>query len=143
TSWINANPYGYGMNWRSPLELGVRLINWVWAYDLIHESGVITTDFQKDFFQSIYLHCRDVASKFSMGTSANNHLVGEAAGVFIASSYFDLFKEAKAWQCESKAILEREIFLQSYEDGCTREQALGYQFFVIQFYLFSGVIARK
>lgn len=143
TSWINANPYGYGMNWRSPLELGVRLINWVWAYDLIHESGVITTDFQKIFFQSVYLHCRDVASKFSMGTSANNHLVGEAAGIFIASSYFNLFKESKEWQRESKAILEREILLQSYEDGCTREQALGYQFFVIQFYLFSGLVARK
>ena len=92
-SWMAANPYGYGMNWRSPLELGVRLINWVWTYDLILESGLLDEAFRQKFFACVYLHCRDVAGKFSQGTSANNHLVGEAAGVFVAASYFDLFEE--------------------------------------------------
>ena len=40
-SWIEQNPFGTGMNWRSPLELAVRLINWVWALDLIRESGLL------------------------------------------------------------------------------------------------------
>ena len=39
-SWMDANPYGYGMNWRSPLELGIRIINWVWALDLISTADV-------------------------------------------------------------------------------------------------------
>ena len=26
-SWLSSNPFGYGMNWKSPLEVGVRLIN--------------------------------------------------------------------------------------------------------------------
>lgn len=30
-SWLRQCSFGVGMNWRSPLELGIRLINWVWA----------------------------------------------------------------------------------------------------------------
>lgn len=141
-SWMEANPFGKGMNWRSPLELGVRLINWVWAIDLILESGLFSGDFRYRVIECVYLHCRDVAGKFSQGSSANNHLVGEAAGVFIAANYFSMFQQSAEWIEKSKAILETEISAQSYPDGCTREQALGYQFFVIQFYLFSGMVGQ-
>lgn len=143
TSWMDANPYGYGMNWRSPLELGVRLINWVWAIDLIQDSGLFRGTFKERLLHSVYLHCRDIAGKFSQGTSANNHLIGEAAGVFVAANYFNVFEECEEWSKNSSQILATEIERQSYADGCTREQALGYQFFVIQFYLVSGIVARK
>jgi hypothetical protein len=43
-SWIDANPFAYGMHWKSPLELGIRLINWVWAIDLIRSEDVIDDD---------------------------------------------------------------------------------------------------
>lgn len=142
-SWLHSNPYGYGMNWRSPLELGIRLINWTWAIDLIWESGLVVGDFKRELLRSVYLHCRDIAGKFSQGTSANNHLIGEAAGVFVAASYFDVFQECPGWIAKSHAILQREIIAQSFADGCTKEHALGYQFFVIQFYLYSGLIAEK
>ena len=39
-SWLDACPFGRGMNWRSTLELGIRLINWVWALDLVREAGL-------------------------------------------------------------------------------------------------------
>ena len=40
-------------------------------------------------------------------------------------------------------ILERELFLQSFADGCTREHAFGYQFFVLQFYSLSLVAGAR
>jgi len=140
TSWLDANPYGYGMNWKNPLELGIRMINWVWAIDLILESGLFSGEFKTRVLNSVFLHCRDVSSKFSQGSSANNHLVGEAAGVFIASSYFSIFKDAKQWQQQSKRILEREIQAQTFADGCSKEHGFSYQFFVFQFYLFCSQI---
>lgn len=142
-SWLQQNPFGIGMNWRSPLELGIRLINWVWAIDLIRDSGLFSGAFRERVLQAVYLHCWDNARKYSRGSSANNHLVGEAAGVFIASCYFREFPEAARWRAASRAILLNEIHAQTYPDGCTREQALGYEFFVLQFYIFSGIIAGK
>ncbi|QUM85350.1 alginate lyase family protein [Moritella sp. 28] len=142
TSWLDANPYGYGMNWKSPLELGIRMINWVWAIDLILDSGLFTGDFKARVLNSVYLHCRDVSNKFSQGSSANNHLVGEAAGVYIASSYFSMLKNANRWRHKSKNVLETEIQAQTFADGCSKEHGFSYQFFVFQLYLFSAQVGR-
>lgn len=142
THWLDLNPYGKGMNWRSPLELAIRLISWVWTIDLIKDSGLFVGDFKQRLIESVFLHCRDVSGKFSQGTSANNHLVGEAAGVYIASCYFSMLKDAKQWQQKSKAVLENEIQAQTFADGCTKEHAFSYQFFVFQFYLFTGLTGK-
>ncbi|RBW47812.1 heparinase [Psychromonas sp. B3M02] len=142
THWLDQNPYGKGMNWRSPLELAIRLINWVWTIDLIKESGLFVGDFKARLLESVFLHCRDVSSKFSQGTSANNHLVGEAAGVYIAASYFSMLRDAATWKDTSKQILEREMVAQTFDDGCTKEHAFSYQFFVLQFYLVTGLTGK-
>lgn len=134
-SWIDANPFGYGMNWTSPLELGVRLINWVWAIDLSRSASAIDDALWQDVCQCVYLATWDCERKFSKGSSANNHLIGEAAGVFIACCYFNTIPHAEKWRDSSKKILEQEIIAQTYPDGCTEEHAFGYQFFVMQFFL--------
>lgn len=131
------------MNWRSPLELAIRLINWVWAFDLIQDSGAVTPEFRSKLLHSVYLHLWEITRKYSYGSSANNHLIGEAAGVFIATSYFQGLQNAEKWRDDSHKILEREIILQTYPDGCTREQAFGYHLFVLQFFLLAGIVARK
>lgn len=142
-TWLEQNPFGVGMNWRSPLELGIRLINWVWAVDLARDAGVLSPDLERRLLHAIYLHCWEITRKYSRGSSANNHLIGEAAGVFVATSYLPQMPGAGRWRAESRAILDEELQRQSYADGCTREQALGYQLFVLQFFLVAGIVARK
>ncbi len=141
-SWMDQCPFGKGMNWRSPLELGIRLINWVWTIDLIRESGLVAGEFRSRLLHSAYLHLWEITRRYAKGSSANNHLVGEAAGVFVASSYFKDLPNAQKWVEESQMSLEREIFTQTYEDGCSREQAFGYHLFVLQFFLIAGLVGR-
>lgn len=141
-SWLDQCPYGYGMNWRSPMELSIRLINWVWAIDLTWESSIFSNNFRDQVIYSIYLHLHEVTRKYSRGSSANNHLIGEAAGVFITANYFPQLPNAQKWQDESYDILCREIDLQTFEDGCNKEIALEYQFFVIQFFLLCGLVGK-
>jgi len=141
-SWLRQCPYGYGMNWRSPMELSIRLINWVWAIDLTLESGIFSGGFRDQLLHSVYLHLHEVTRKYSQGSSANNHLIGEAGGVFIATSYFPQLANAARWQDESFAILCREIELQTFADGSNKELALEYQFFVLQFFLVCGLVGR-
>ncbi|UCF32769.1 MAG: alginate lyase family protein [Phycisphaerales bacterium] len=143
TSWLDQCPYGEGMNWRSPLELGVRLVNWVWAMELIGPSGLVAGELEERVLALAYRHLWDISGKYSRYSSANNHLVGEAAGVFIGSSYFPQLKGSERWRNESQAILEREILNQTYSDGGTREQAFGYHLFVLQFFVLSGLMARS
>jgi heparinase II/III-like protein len=142
-SWLSQNPFGMGMNWRSGLELGIRLINWVWAIDLIKESGAISDELHYRFLDSAVRHIWEIDRKYSRGSSANNHLIGEAAGVFIAASYFGNLKHANRGQKKSWEILNHEIINQTYPDGGTKEQAFGYHLFVLQFFCVAGIIARK
>jgi hypothetical protein len=142
-SWHGANPFGFGMNWRSPLEIGIRLINWIFAIDMIRAADVFSQYSWNNTLEMIYLSCWDIQRKFSQGSSANNHLIGEAAGVYIAMSYFPDLNNASTWREHSKQILEREILLQSYDDGCTREHAFGYQVFVLQFFSLCAIVGNK
>jgi len=141
-SWLEQCPYGIGMNWRSPLELGIRLINWVWALDMVRDSGVLDEALRTRLLNSVYLHLWEISRKYSRGSSVNNHLVGEAAGVFIGSTYFHSLKRSARWRAHSRDILCEEILRQTYPDGCTREQALGYHLFVLQFFLLAGLVGR-
>ena len=124
TDWIRANPFGYGMNWKSPLEIGIRLINWVWAIDLTKSCKHFDTQSWSDTLDAIYLSIWEIQRKYSRGISANNHLIGEAAAVFISTSYFSFLPNAGSWRAEAKQLLENEILVQTYSDGCTREHAL-------------------
>lgn len=141
-AWLAANPFGTGMNWRSPLELAIRVINWVWAFDLIRDAGVITPAFERRALYAAYLHLWDVSRKFSQGSSANNHLIGEAAGVFIGASFFPRLPHAREWRDEAGRHLAEQILIQNAPDGGNREQAIGYHLFVLQFYLAAAAVAR-
>jgi hypothetical protein len=143
TSWLDQCPVARGMNWRSPLELALRLINWTWTIDLIRDSGCLTPDFCRRLLRAVHLHMWEVGRKFSRGSSANNHLIGEAAGVFVASSYFQAFKNAGSLRDASFRILNEEIVAQTHEDGGTREQAIAYHLFVLQLLLVAGVAGRE
>ena len=65
-SWLDQCPFGHGMNWRSPLELAIRLINWVWALDLIREAGLLTgRAAARAPLHAAWLHLWEIARKFS------------------------------------------------------------------------------
>jgi len=140
--WLRQNPYGLGMNWRSGLELGVRLINWVWALDLIEPSKAIGDPLHVRLLDSISRHIWEIDRKYSCGSSAGNHRIGEAAGVFVATSYFPNLRHASGWRERSGEILSREILNQTYCDGGPREQTTGYHLFILQFFVIAGVVAR-
>lgn len=142
-SWLEQCPFGTGMNWRSPLELAIRLINWVWTLELIRPAGVIPAETAQRVTAAAYQHLWEISRKYSRYSSANNHLIGEAAGVFIGASCFSRLRRAGQWQQEARAILLREILTQTFPDGGTREQALGYHQFVLEFFLLADVAARR
>jgi len=141
-SWVEQCPFGRGMNWRSPLELGIRVINWAWALDFVEESGLVGAAVRERVQRAVNQHVWDISRKYSRGSSANNHRIGEAAAVFIATSYFDVPRR-EARRRAAQKILLHEIVSQTFADGGTREQAFGYHLFVIQFFLLAGLIARR
>ncbi len=147
-SWWQQCPPGIGPNWASSLELGIRLVNWSLAWQLL--GGLRAPPFaspegealRRKWLELVYLHARAVTRNLSRFSSANNHLIGEAAGVFIASVTWPFWPELARWGRHCGDILEAEAIAQNAPDGGNREQAISYQQFVLDFLLLSGLAAR-
>lgn len=140
SQWFEQNPFLKGVNWSSGLELGIRLINWTICWHIISED--VSPQLKQRWLDSIYLHCWAIARNFSKYSSANNHLIGEAAGLFIACTALPRFESSKIWQRKAFDILVKECEKQNYNDGVNKEQALSYQQFVLDFLLISGIIGK-
>ncbi|MFT6835588.1 MAG: hypothetical protein ACJA0H_001628 [Francisellaceae bacterium] len=138
-SWVDQNRFLQGVNWSHPLEHGVRLISWVYIYHFLKTSAYHEELFGSDgvLWQSILEHQKFIEWTYSKGSSANNHLIGEMAGLFIASNVWPVFSQSSSWSRLSESILERELVRQTYADGVNRELAFSYQYFVLEFSLLS------
>lgn len=141
--WARQCPFGRGINWRSPLELAIRIINWAWALALIESSGVVTSDRLRNLLPVVYRHLWDIQRKYSHFSSANNHLIGEAAGVFIGCTFFRSLRSSDAWRNEAGRILVQEIGRQTLEDGGNCELSSSYHLFVLEFFLLAEIVARR
>lgn len=147
-SWIEQNPVGRGANWVSALELGIRMINWSLTWQLLGGSRakLFSTPegeaFRERWLRSVYEHARMTVNNLSRFSSANNHLIGEAAGVLVAAATWPLWADLRAWGERCRAILEEECHKQNAPDGGNREQAFAYQTFVLDFLILAGLAAR-
>ena len=143
--WIKDNPFLIGVNWTHPLENGIRLISWVYCERFLRGSEYYDILFNKNslFWLSVYQHQKFILKTYSIGSSANNHLIGEMAGLFISSTFWPYFKESKRWIDYSKKKLEKEIVRQSFNSGVNKEMAFGYQIFAYEFLLLAYLVARE
>ena len=141
-SWIAQCPFGTGMQWRSPLELAIRAINWTWFLALIAPSGLLAGARLARVLHALDAHVHEITRKYSRGSSANNHRIGEAAGVFVACACLPCLADARPRAAIAARILEEEILAQNFADGGNREQAFGYHVFVLQFLLMAAYTAR-
>ena len=74
----------------------------------------------------IYWHQRFLATFRSRGSSANNHVIAEAAGQLVASGAFPWFAESRRWQDDASRLLDDELAHNTFPSGLNREQAFDY-----------------
>ena len=142
-SWWGANPYLTGVHWTSGIEAGIRLISWVWARRLLDEWPKVGDLFEhnNDAVRQIAWHQEFLATFPSRGSSANNHVVAEAAGRLAAACAFPWYARTPQWRQSAAALLERELAANTFADGLNRELATDYHRFVLELGLVAAVEA--
>ena len=134
-SWMAANPVGWGVNWTSPLEMALRIINWSWALAYIRPSAALTAPLFADILQGVTTQANHIERYLSAYSSANNHLIGEAAGLAMAGLAFPWLPDAARWHERGLQIMATELSPQILPDGVPAEQAVHYLLFVLDFNL--------
>ena len=138
-SWIEENSFASTINWASALEISIRLIAWTTTMALPSDT---TRKLNPKIARSIYEQSRYLAGDLSTDRVVpTNHLIGEAAGLYIVSSLWD-FPGCRQFARQGKQILEHEILRQTFPDGVTREASSWYHLFVTDFCDLADRVAR-
>jgi hypothetical protein len=135
-AWIKACPPYRGIQWVSALEFALRSFSWGYALALIARtpaSQAIEEARWERVFATWAEQLRFVQAHDARFSSANNHRLGEAAGLAWGGRLLSFVPEASAWRAQSLAILEEGFLEQTSADGVTREHAFAYQQFVLDF----------
>lgn len=147
-SWFEQCPYRLGPHWISSLEHAVRLLNWSLAWQLLggSRSPLFSSHdglaFQTRWLASIYQHCHFIAGHFSRFSSANNHLLGELTGLFVATLTWPCWSNSARWRDAARREIEAQALLQNGGDGVNREQAVWYHHEVADMMLITALVGR-
>lgn len=148
-SWLEQCPPLIGPNWTSSLELAIRLINWSLIWQMLGGwDGVLFrraggAQLREQWLESIFAHCQFICRNFSRYSSANNHLIGELAGLYVAAVSWPYWNHSARWAAQAKKELEYEAIAQHYEDGVYREQAFAYQIFAAELLITAGFFGQR
>ena len=131
---VRNRPY-HGWNWTSALESGMRLIQFTWI------DALISVKADRDSLQKLTIlrqqilpaHVRFTWRYRSFGSSANNHLLGELAGLILCIVRWPTLSKFAQPLSVLRSLFEEEVLAQFSEDGGNREQALNYQLFSWEF----------
>jgi hypothetical protein len=92
--------------------------------------------------QQIHWHQQYLASFRSRGSSANNHVIAEAAGQLVASCAFPWFPATERWRRQAARVLEQELIRNTFPSGIGRELASDYHCFVAELGFLAAVEAE-
>jgi hypothetical protein len=133
-SWWAANSPLRGVHWISGIELGIRLLSWVWIRRLLDGWPGAAGLFEGNpvALNQIWHHQRWLAAFPSRGSSANNHVIAEAAGQFAAACAFGWFPSSARWRADALRSLERHLRGNTFDSGLNRELATEYHGLVLE-----------
>jgi Heparinase II/III-like protein/Heparinase II/III N-terminus len=142
-SWWSVNPFLTGVHWTSGIEAGIRLISWTWIRRLLAEWPKVGDLFEHndDALRQIAWHQEFLTAFPSRGSSANNHVIAEAAGRLVAACAFPWYERSAEWRRSAGALLQRELAANTFDDGMNRELATDYHRFVLELGLVAAVEA--
>ena len=133
-SWWAANAPLRGVHWISGIELGIRLLSWVWIRRLLDGWPGAAGLFEGNpvALNQIWHHQRWLAAFPSRGSSANNHVIAEAAGQLAAACAFGWFPSSARWRADALRSLERHLRGNTFGSGLNRELATEYHGLVLE-----------
>lgn len=143
--WIERNPLGYGVNWVTSMEVAIRAVNWLWAYELVAPSEHVTDDFLVRFLASLGEHGRHIAAHLEIyeGGVTTNHTLADYAGLVHLGLCLPELRDAAGWTTTGVDGLTHCMREHVHADGGHFENSVPYHRLVLEMLLASHVLADR
>lgn len=131
-SWIAQNPVGRGIAWRGGFEAGLRGMSVAVALQGLRTSPGLDVGRYRRAVTMLAASAALAWRERSLFSSANNHLLGEMAGVATVALLHPEIPAAQRLQTRAMSVLAREAERQFRPDGSNAEQSISYQMFAAE-----------
>jgi uncharacterized heparinase superfamily protein len=126
--FIATNPPRFGVNWNCPMDVAIRVANWLIARDLfLANDAMFDEAFESIFRRSICEHGRFIRENLAAdGSLRTNHYLADIVGLLFAAAYLPASTETDAWLDFAVGELVRETESQFTSDGGNFEASTSY-----------------
>lgn len=140
-SWHRAHPPFRGLVWNSGIELALRAISLLVVSSIC--GSHLSPDTMRRIREILAAHAFWLTRFPSRFSSANNHLIAEAAGEYLIGIAMPDLAGSDTMAAKARKTLETEIEKQILPDGVPAEQSPTYGAFSIEFALLAALTARN
>ena len=127
--WITENPFVHGPAYIASMEVALRWMSIYWAACLFKQP--LEKPFELDLIGLAVASGKFIENRLSTHSSAGNHLIIEAAGLFWIGKALEGSKVGDQWIDKARNILKEQVPKQINPDGSNQEQSFWYLGFVL------------
>lgn len=126
--FLAANPPGWGVNWACAMDVSIRAVNLLLAWDLFRAHGAqFDAVFADELAAAILAHGRHVVHHLEWSRDhRGNHYLADICGLAFMAAYLPRSRETDLWLAFSVQQLAAEIPRQFGPDGANFEASTAY-----------------
>ena len=141
--WTVQNPYGRGPNWACAMEVALRAMNLLAAFEVFRHSLHLDSDFLRFFLQLLQQHGTYIRRNLEFSYIAtSNHYLSDVIGLLWLGLLLPELRDAAEWCDFGLDQMLREMDKQVLADGADFEASTGYHRFVTELFLYSFMLCR-
>jgi uncharacterized heparinase superfamily protein len=139
--WLDANPFGMGVNWKCAMDVALRAVNLVHGAGMFCGSRSMENEFWERFMVSLYLHGDHIRRNLEYhSTHRGNHYLSNIVGLIVLGEVLRETPAGKEWLEFGKRELAREMEHQVFPDGACGEMSTAYHRLVLELF-WTGALA--
>ena len=147
-SWLESNPFCYGINWTNTMEVAIRSVNLLVAVDLLEDAPEWNENRRNLLYSSIRQHGLYIEHNLEIGVqdnriSAGNHYLANICGMAIIGLTCRRLPEANRWVKTGIKALEQEMKRMVLDDGFFFESSTSYHRLAVELFLYPVIIGQK
>lgn len=143
-AWRQQNPYGRSVNWTCAMEVALRTINLLAAFEIFRHSPSLTEERLSELLKLFDQHGRFIHDNDEFShISTSNHYLSDVVGLFWLGIVLPELRHAKEWRELGLGEMLREMDKQVLADGADYEASTGYHRFVTELFLYSFILGKN
>jgi hypothetical protein len=143
-SWRAGNPVGRGPNWACAMEVALRTMNLLAAFELFRSSRSLDEKRLTNTLAMLEQHGAHIRRNLEFSYIAtSNHYLSDVIGLLWLGLMLPELAAAKEWREFGLREMLKEMDAQLLADGADCEASTGYHRLVLELFLYSFILCRE